>query len=154
MNARAKVSELLESCGAVLKRQRKHEVYELPNGKNFVRAKTPSDTKSDLNNLSDLKHQLQIVTPRKIGAAPSRAKLSKAKPTKQVSTERMKSKVASLSLAESLRMAGLTDDVIRDRVSDIETRLCDLESRQHEVEQRFEASWANRIQRWIESKLK
>lgn len=161
MNARTRVSELLESCGAVLKRRRKHEVYELPNGQNFVRASTPSDRRSDLNNLTDLKHQLKVVVPKKIGAAPSRAKLSKAKPRKTVSTERMKSRVASLSLAESLRMAGLTDDVLRDRVVQVEAQILhlaeqirEIEKLQDEFDRRFDAMWINRLQRWIESWLK
>src|SRR5690348_9573197 len=126
MNARARVTSLLNDAGAKLKRARKHEVWELPNGENFVRASTPSDRKGDLNNLSDLKHQLEIVRP-KLGAAPSRAKLMKAKPKTRSSTARMKSNVASLSLAESLRMAGLTDDALRDRLSIQETRMGKLE---------------------------
>lgn len=148
MNARAKVNELLAGCGAVLKRRRKHEVYELPNGQNFVRASTPSDRKGDLNNLSDLKHQLKVVVPKKIGAAPSRAKLSRAKPRKTVSTERMKSKVASLSLAESLRMAGLTDDVLRDRVEAFESRLSEIEARLCRAEEHRATCLACRFVDW------
>ena len=156
MNARAKVNELLSECGAVFKRGRKHEVYELPNGKNFVRAATPSDRRSDLNNLSDLKRQLEIVKPAENkGASPTRTKLIRRKSVKgQSSTERMKSKVASLSLSESLRMAGLTDDVLRDRVSDVETRICELERRQIAMEQQLARSWALRFQRLVESWFK
>ncbi len=40
MNAAAEVSRLLSECGAVLIRQNKHLVYSLPNGQNFVLAKT------------------------------------------------------------------------------------------------------------------
>lgn len=148
MNARAKVTALLEECGAVLKRSRKHQVYELPNGKNFVRASTPSDSKSDLNNLSDLNHQLEIVVPKKIGAAPSRAKTLRAKPKKQVSTERMKSKVASLSLAESLRMAGLTDDALRDQVAAIGSRVAEIEERQQRIEEHQSRCPACRFMNW------
>ena len=37
------VDRMLRDCGAVLVRQRKHEVWKLPNGTTFVRSKTPSD---------------------------------------------------------------------------------------------------------------
>lgn len=61
MNPKERVYSLLSSVGAVLKRRKNHEVWQLPNGKNFVRSCTPSDVRGDLNNLSDLKHALGVV---------------------------------------------------------------------------------------------
>jgi hypothetical protein len=152
MSARAKVTEMLNECGAILKRAHKHQVWQLPNGKNFVRASTPSDRKGDLNNLSELKHQLEIVSPIR-SSAPPKARMSKAKkPKGQSSTPRLKSNVASLSLAESLRMAGITDESLRDRVSGLENRMGRIEQRQTDIEVRQSRCWACRIQQWIETK--
>jgi hypothetical protein len=46
---------MIEACGAQLIRQNKHLVYRLPNGKRLVMSKTPSDQRSILNTISDLK---------------------------------------------------------------------------------------------------
>ena len=148
MGAREKVTQLLNDVGAVLKRQRKHEVWELPNGKNFVRAKTSSDCRSEHNNLSDLKRELGVVTPPK-SAAPSRTQMRRRKPTATVSHERLKSNVASLNLAESLRMAGLSDDALRDRVSAAETRLYEAERRLTALQEAHDNCWAVRLATWL-----
>lgn len=149
MGARAKVNELLQQAGAVLKRTRKHEVWSLPNGKNFVRGKTPSDQRSDDNNLSDLKHALQVVKPVAVegerkpkrikrGAAPAKTQYKRAE---------------TLSLAQSLRMAGLTDDALRDRMSAQETRMGQLEQRLSDAEAHIENCWACRLSGWLKSKV-
>lgn len=65
MNPRDKVDGLLKSLGAVLKRRKKHEVWELPGGQNFTRACTPSDIRADSNNISDLKHAAGIIEPER-----------------------------------------------------------------------------------------
>jgi hypothetical protein len=44
----------LDAIGARLKREKKHLVYELPNGRTFVTAKSPSDNRGERNALSDL----------------------------------------------------------------------------------------------------
>jgi hypothetical protein len=62
MNAAAEVGRLLNEHGAVLVRHKKHLVYQLPNGQNFVMAKTTSDpARAAHNNLSELRHALGIV---------------------------------------------------------------------------------------------
>jgi hypothetical protein len=59
MNARHEIDRLLEESGAVLVRQNRHLVYRLPNGKNFVVAKTSSDPdRAAKNSLSDLRRAL------------------------------------------------------------------------------------------------
>lgn len=50
MNPREQVNELLAQHGAVLLRRKNHEVWQLPNGKQFVRGLTSSDAKADANN--------------------------------------------------------------------------------------------------------
>ncbi len=62
MNAETEIERLLEESGAVLVRQNKHLVYRLPNGKNFVAAKTSSDPdRAAKNNLSELRRALGVV---------------------------------------------------------------------------------------------
>jgi hypothetical protein len=63
------LDKLLAEHGAVLVRQGKHMVYKLPNNKVFVKAKTPSDRRSELNQLSDLRKLLGL--KKKIVAAVS-----------------------------------------------------------------------------------
>jgi hypothetical protein len=65
VNPETEVSRLLAEAGAVLVRQNKHLVYRLPNGNMFTRNKTPSDHRTPLNELSDLRRALGIVrTPK------------------------------------------------------------------------------------------
>jgi hypothetical protein len=60
VNAATEIDRLLAESGAVLVRHKKHLVYRLPNGRNFVAAKTPSDpARAAKNNLSDLRRALQ-----------------------------------------------------------------------------------------------
>lgn len=73
------VTRLLKEVGAVLLRERKHEVWLLPNGQRFVRAISPSDYRSGLNNLSDLKKALGLERESK----PARALLNEAKTKKR-----------------------------------------------------------------------
>jgi hypothetical protein len=62
MNAADEVNRLLKEHNAVLVRQGKHLVYRLPNGQNFVLAKTSGDpARAAKNNLSDLRRALGIV---------------------------------------------------------------------------------------------
>ena len=61
MNAAHEVDRLLSEHQAVLVRQNKHLVYRLPNGQNFVMAKTTSDpARAAKNNLTDLRRLLGI----------------------------------------------------------------------------------------------
>lgn len=148
MGARAKVNQLLQQAGAVLKRTRKHEVWSLPNGKNFVRGKTPSDRRSDDNNLSDLKHALQVVKPVAVEGErkPKRIKRGPAPAKTQYK------RAETLSLAQSLRLAGLTDDALRDRLNAHEARMNELEQRLVAVEAHIETCWACRLSSWLKAK--
>ena len=61
MNAETEIERLLEESGAVLVRQNKHLVYRLPNGQNFVAAKTSSDPdRAAKNSLSELRRALGV----------------------------------------------------------------------------------------------
>ena len=60
MNPAIEVDRLLEESGAVLVRQNKHYVYRLPNGRSFVKSKTPSDHRGAHNSLQDLRRMLGV----------------------------------------------------------------------------------------------
>lgn len=49
MRVDEQVNELLKECGAILVRNHKHEVWKLPNGNIFTRAKTPEDRNEAFN---------------------------------------------------------------------------------------------------------
>lgn len=148
MSARTKVNDLLAQAGAVLKRKRKHEIWSLPNGQNFVRPATPSDTKSDANGLSDLKHALGIVKPAAV-QGERRAKKAAHGPAQPKTRYK---KPETLSLAQSLRMAGLTDDALRERLNAQETKMQELEQRLAVAEDHIEHCWACRVNTWLRSK--
>ena len=62
MNAQHEIDRLLDESGAVLVRQNKHLVYRLPNGLNFVAAKTSSDPeRAAKNSLSALRRALGVL---------------------------------------------------------------------------------------------
>jgi hypothetical protein len=60
MDASAELTRLLTDSGAVLVRQKKHRVYRLPNGHNFISPKTPGDYRTAANQLSNLRHALAL----------------------------------------------------------------------------------------------
>jgi hypothetical protein len=51
---------LLHKNGAELLRQKRHFVFRLRNGQRWVTPKTPGDSRSWRNNLSDLKRTLKV----------------------------------------------------------------------------------------------
>jgi hypothetical protein len=60
MNAVVETDRLLSDHGAILVREGKHRIYQLPGGQMFTRPKTPSDHRSTLNNLASLRRALGI----------------------------------------------------------------------------------------------
>lgn len=64
MNTR--LSKALADVGAVLKRDKKHHVYELPNGNKVTVAATPGDNRSELNALADVRYAAGLVTESKV----------------------------------------------------------------------------------------
>lgn len=54
------IEKLLRASGAVLVRTRKHRVYRLPNGRNYVIAATASDRRAQANQVAELRRQLGV----------------------------------------------------------------------------------------------
>ena len=95
MDAEREVNQLLKESGAVLLRDSKHEVWRLPNGRKFTRAKTMSDAyRGSLNSLAELRKALGVENrghgegerrerKRTDGPAAPKLKLKKAKAEKR-----------------------------------------------------------------------
>lgn len=110
MDYRSEVQRLLEESGAVLLRSKKHQVWQLPNGKKFVRSQTPSDQHSDRNNFSDLRRVLGIVDETRGQEGERREKKLKTK--KSDAVPQYKQNVNN-GLANQLRLAGIIETAVR-----------------------------------------
>lgn len=114
---RDKVDELLKQTGAVLIRHKKHEIWKLPNGQNFVRAQTPSDKKADTNSLSDLKNLLGLNDER------GREGVRREKKTSNGRTETFHyERSINTGLADKLRLTGTVENSLRERISILENQ--------------------------------
>ena len=137
MNPKERVYNLLASAGAVMKRRKNHEVWGLPNGRTFVRACTSSDIRSDLNNLSDLKHALGVVSEQKaekpVATAEKPAKKGVARPVRYP---------ANNTLAEKLSASGVTYEALASRMADAERRIAELEEFKNSVT-------SSKVIRWL-----
>lgn len=65
MNPTKTLDAMLAAADATLIRQGKHNVYSLGNGGRFVMAKTPSDYRSTLNDISELRRRAGLARPIK-----------------------------------------------------------------------------------------
>lgn len=109
----SEVDLLLKNAGAVLIRKRKHEVWRLPDGRNFVRAQTPSDKKADVNSLTDLKKILGIKNEN--GGGIRREKKQKNR------REEIPHYQKNINpLADKLRLTGITESALRERIEFLE----------------------------------
>lgn len=70
-NPSQRLDDLLATSGAVLVRDKNHRAYKLNNGRTFVTAKTPSDWRSTLNNISGLRRRAGLTPPAKQPAPPA-----------------------------------------------------------------------------------
>lgn len=100
----SEVQKILRDHGAVLVRQKKHQVWKFPDGKVYVQASTPSDQRAAANQLSKLRNMLGLHGERGI-PGDRREKVLKvaARPIPK----------ARLSLsAASVPLAGLRDSLM------------------------------------------
>lgn len=89
----------LNACGAVLKRNKKHLVFALPNGKTLTVSQTPSDSRAEDNALADLRHAL--------GTQPKVAVVGERR-ERRVKQGRVDNPFARLSpIADALKASGV-----------------------------------------------
>lgn len=54
------ILDQLKRAGAVLVRQKNHQIWRLPNGRNYVMAQTPSDGRAGRNQAAVLRRLLKL----------------------------------------------------------------------------------------------
>lgn len=111
-----RVDQLLKEHGAILVRKRKHEIWRLPNGRNFVRASTSSDKNSEYNNYSDLRKTLGL-TPEHSEGQRREKKVKNGREevfhyTREINT----------GLADKLRLIGASESALKERIELLETQ--------------------------------
>jgi len=98
---------LLKENGAKLIRSRKHKVYRLPNGRNYIESTTPS-TPSDLNRLAALRKALDLPNTRgQEGERRDKKPLDK-KPKTQTKYQPFE----GASFAEKLQLQGVRESAL------------------------------------------
>lgn len=126
MRIDTEIERLLKNDGAVLKRDRKHLVWELANGKNFVQSKTPSDSHTSRNQLSELRRLLAlprtatISEPRKRREKPGR--YDEPRPKRGIG-----------SMADVMMASGAFEGVTLDALDSIQLEIQGLNGHMDEV---------------------
>jgi hypothetical protein len=134
------VTETLKSIGARLKRQKKHEVWELPNGKTFVRASTPSDACADNNNLADLRRVAGLADPDR--GKPGQRRERRSKPGRMESKGHVHAAPVS-DFAAKLSLSGAVEAGLRNEIAALTQKIADTEAR-HAAER----CWWCRLKGW------
>lgn len=116
MATKEQVDELLAECGAVLERDKKHEVWRLPNGQKFTRSKTPSDRRAELENLQDLKRALGLT---KTVATVGERREKKA--TNGKAKEKVKYSRAPCGATIAQQLSGVREQSLQAEVQRLET---------------------------------
>lgn len=113
-----RLSEALSAIGARLKREKKHLVFELPNGRNFVMAKSPSDNRGERNALSELRAVAGVeVEERRKAPADVRAE-RRRRPGRDGEAPRWGA--ADSQLASALMNTGLVEKQLREQIAELE----------------------------------
>jgi len=136
VSAIEKLTVLLRQYGCTLKRQKKHQVWSLPNGKTFTRAATPSDRRAANNSLSDLKRELGL-TKQTATVGVRRERKAKIKRDNRPTFNAVP---VNPALADQLRVSGSVESVLRDRIA--------------ELEERMNHCWGCRFRSWWNKRLK
>ena len=138
----SRIATALHTVGARLKRQKKHLVYELPNGKNVVVSKTPSDRRSEQNTLRDIAKVAGVEKAEKIASKPRRPKPGRPEPTWTISPN-------AGGMAAALSSSGIVEKQLRAEKAGLERRIVTLEKELRLIR----SSYGYRIEQWVERLL-
>lgn len=108
--ALSKTHEVLKSIGAVFKRKKKHEIWELPNGKVLSCSSTPSDCRADENALRDLRRMMGPTDPERGKPGERREKKLKKQPRPP---EFRSTPTINTAFADQLRVSGVVESQLR-----------------------------------------
>lgn len=107
----SRLQDALRSVGAVLKRDKKHLVYELPNGQNVTIAATPSDRRAEANAIRDVRHAAGVVPqPKTSTRHEKKRKPGRREPQWTVTLSPM---------AAALRDAGIVEEQLRTEIEQL-----------------------------------
>lgn len=116
MDAEREIDRLLKEHGAELKRDKRHLIYKLPNGKTFTRSSTPSDRQTPKAELSDLKMALGLTGADGRGTpGERREKRPKGKPQNGSLTLKP-SGATGHTLSEQLSASGVVEGSLREEL--------------------------------------
>lgn len=139
-----KVEELLKQSGAVLIRSKRHQIWRLPNGKTFVRSKTPSSRNTDKKSYADLRNLLGIHDE-------TRGQKGERRP-KKTSGKRLETFVYNRSvnttLADQLSINKILEESLREKVQVLENQNKLL------IEEAENLCVFCRCEKWLSVKLK
>ncbi len=161
MNPEIEIDRLIKEHNGVLVRQRKHQVWSFPDGKQVVLASTPSDRRAASNKLSVLRRVLGV----KVEKSPQGNGTGKAayRPKHQAAEKLSFTPKFNSSLADQLRLTGLVEDELRETIDCLEdektkllednTELADAlfatEQALKMAEIRLQRTWDWRIRQWL-----
>lgn len=120
-----RVSKALSAAGAVLKRSRKHLVYELPNGNKLTVSSTPSDHRHEDNILRDLRRASGAVSAGPVVGERRR------RPHKPGRVE-VPSFGPVTALASALRDTGVVERQLRAQIAELEGQVKALQRQNQE----------------------
>lgn len=152
-----RLADALVAAGAVLKRGKKHRVYELPNGRTFVIGSTPSDSRADLNAISDLRKVSGVdVTPDRRKASADVREERRRRPGRAGEPNAWGLPSEASPMASALRASGYVEQQLRCRIGQLEAeqeirddRIAGLEATVAELE----ALWVVRCWRFIQRRM-
>lgn len=137
----SKLQAALAAVGARLKRHRKHLVYELPDGRNFVTASTPSDRHADANAL----RQLERMTVPAMPGAPRAITPDRKKRIKPGARSAPWSLPVVSPLAAELSAAGVVEARLRMELAESYTAGADLAAQVRRYREVLDRIYACRV---------
>lgn len=146
----------LKVAGAVLKREHKHRVYELANGRTFVASKSPSDVRAEANALADLRAVAGFDVQARTRKASADVRAERRNRPGRAGAVPWKSSGPSAglpTLADSLRATGLVEQTLRTALETSRAAYELAADNERVVREKLialEGRWYVRIGRWID----
>lgn len=145
----------LKSAGAVLKREKKHLVYELPNGRTFVTSKSPSDVRAEANAICDLRATAGVEVREKPRKAPADVRAERrSRPGRAgESPWPVASAPVAPSIGDQLRASGVVEQTLRDALETARAAYEMAADNERVVREKFialEARWYVRLGRRLD----
>ena len=136
MNPEIEIQKLLNENGAKLLRNNKHQVWGLPNGREFTCANTPSDRRAAANALSDLRKVLEISDPNR--GQPGERRARKAKAGRYMSTP---TSCINSSMHDQLSKVGLVEDMLNEQIAALKAELAESRVTSKKYHSHLERCW-------------